>query len=131
MKRKFVKFTDNWSDEFTVLAMRHWYNMKLKNDEVTFKVSYLDSGLDDKRKTDFSVFLVNRNHTQITDWLKKVANRLIDGTLSKKWMEKQDVHIDLKFICKIEIIAVLNFPGDNTELDKGKYPLAFMLAPVA
>ena len=56
MKRKCVKFTDNWVDEFMVLAMRHWYNMDLNNEKVTFKVSYLDAGLDKKEELTFKYF---------------------------------------------------------------------------
>ena len=126
--RKAAKFTDTWVAEFSILAQGTWSGISVSGVFDSVVVSYLDTGVTEKQQRDFKVFLANRRHEQIIPWLISSIKHLKSETMTQTWMEQTDFHKDLKFICNINIIAVLNFPSETTELPPKAYPLAFMLA---
>ena len=128
MNRKAVKFTETWAMEFSIIAQGTWTGLNIPGTCDSVQVSYLDTGLTDKQQKDFKTFLENRRNEQMVPWLVASVERLKSETLTKDWMEKTDVHKDLKFICNINITAVFNSPGEGKRLPSDLYPIAFMLA---
>ena len=128
MERKAVKFTPEWCPSFSVLAQRTWTNIPISDSIGQVTVSYLDSGLTPRQVKEFRTFLINREYTRVAAWLTEVISHLTTDTLTEEWLDRQDLYINLKFICGIKITTILNFPCQGLTVSSDNYPLAFILA---
>ena len=128
MERKAVKFTPEWCPSFTIFAQRTWWNMPISDSIGQVTVSFLDSGLSERQRSEFRVFLVNRETERVSAWLIAVISHLISDSLTEEWLNRQDLCINLKFICGIKITSVLNFPCQGLTVSTSDYPLAFVLS---